>query len=105
MGRVACVAETTGMCLVSATKSVTGLPNGRITMNETQALLRPYSQTKRVLYGGYWGFVTLILAITLFNVPNIRSVIVASILAGLSGRYAYRIWSWQARHLVFFIIF
>ena len=74
-------------------------------MNQTQAVPRPYSQTKRMLYGGYWGLVTLILAITLFNVPNVRSVIVALILAGLSGRYTYRIWSWQARRLVFFIIF
>lgn len=74
-------------------------------MDETQTVVRPYSATKRVLYGGYWGFVTLILAIALFNLPSVGSVIVALILAGLSGRYTYRIWNWQARHLVFFIIF
>lgn len=74
-------------------------------MDKTQTVARPYSETKRVLYGGYWGFVTLILVSVLFKPPSVGAVIVDLILAGLSGRYTYRIWNWQARRLVFFIIF
>ena len=68
----------------------------------------PYSQGKRAFYGLTWTFWTLVLiigAFTMFTTNMVGQGLVALALAGATGYYAYRIWTWQARRLVFFIVF
>jgi hypothetical protein len=68
----------------------------------------PYSNNKRVGYGLLWAGWTTILVIAglsgLFG-GQILAGLVALALGALAGRYAYRIWTWRARRLLFFIIF
>jgi hypothetical protein len=68
---------------------------------------RPYSQFQRVAYGSWWTFITAILIIGGFIglVESPGVAFLAMVLGALAGRYAYRLWTWQARRLVFFIIF
>ncbi|MEV4050172.1 hypothetical protein AB0J55_03200 [Amycolatopsis sp. NPDC049688] len=68
----------------------------------------PYSQGKRAFYGLTWTFWTIVLiiaAFTMFNTDLVGQGFLALALSGATGYYAYRIWTWQARRLVFFIIF
>ena len=66
--------------------------------------LPPYSNGKRVGYGLLWAGWTLLLTIAgfvgLFG-GHILSGLFALVLA---GRYDYRIWTWRARRLLFFLI-
>jgi hypothetical protein len=67
----------------------------------------PYSQGRRAFYGVMWAAWTAVFAIGGFSLlfsHQILSGLVALALAGLSGRYDYRIWTWRARRLWFFII-
>lgn len=67
----------------------------------------PYSDGKRVGYGVLWAVWTAVLAIGGFAVffgGQILSGLVVLILAAIAGRYDYRIWTWRARRLLFFII-
>jgi len=67
----------------------------------------PYSDGKRIGYGLLWAGWTLLLTIAgfagLFG-GHLLSGLFALVLAALAGRYDYRIWTWQARRLLFFII-
>jgi hypothetical protein len=70
--------------------------------------LRPYSQGKRAFYGLTWTFWTLALVIgafTLLGHSMVGQGLLALALGAITLRYAYRIWTWQARRLIFFIIF
>ena len=68
----------------------------------------PYGQGKRLFYGLLWSGWTLLLGLGgLFALPHGRTFLgglLALGLAALAGRYAYRIWTWQAKRLIFFII-
>lgn len=68
----------------------------------------PYSQGKRAFYGLTWTFWTVALiigAFTMFKTDMVGQGLLALALSGATGYYAYRIWTWQARRLVFFIVF
>jgi hypothetical protein len=69
---------------------------------------RPYSEGKRLFYGLLWTGWTLLLAIAgcslLPHGSTIFYGLLAFALAIITGRYAYQIWTWQAKHLIFFII-
>ena len=69
---------------------------------------RPYTEGKRPFYGLLWTGWTLLLAIAgcslLPHGSTIFSGLLAFALAVITGRYAYRIWTWQAKRLIFFII-
>jgi len=72
------------------------------------ALRQPYSNTKRVTYGLLWAGWTVVLTIAGFGLLSSGQILpglIALALAGLAGRYDYRIWAWRARRLLFFIIF
>lgn len=67
----------------------------------------PYSNSKRVGFGLLWAGWTLILVIAGFTGlfgGQIVGGLVPLALGALAGRYEYRIWTWQARRLLFFII-
>ncbi|EOD65364.1 hypothetical protein [Amycolatopsis vancoresmycina] len=68
----------------------------------------PYSQGKRAFYGLTWTFWTIALiaaAFTMFTTDLVGQGLLALAVSGATGYYAYRIWTWQARRLIFFIIF
>jgi hypothetical protein len=74
----------------------------------SQAPAYPYSHGKRAFYGLTWTIWTILLSIgglTMLGQELIWAGLLGLALAGLTGRYAYRIWTWQARHLIFFIVF
>lgn len=68
----------------------------------------PYSEGKRLGYGLLWTGWTLLLGIAgialLPHGATVLSGLIAFALAIVTGRYAYRIWTWQAKRLIFFII-
>jgi len=67
----------------------------------------PYSQGKRAFYGLTWTFWTVALmigAFTLFGAEKTGQGLLALAASGGAGYYAYRIWTWQARRLIFFFI-
>lgn len=69
---------------------------------------QPYSDGKRVAYGLLWAGWTVLLTIAGFAAlfgSQILPGLIALALAVLAGRYDYRIWTWRARRLLFFIIF
>jgi hypothetical protein len=69
---------------------------------------RPYSQGKRAFYGLTWTLWTIALvsgALTMFSANMAGQGLLALALSGGTAYYAYRIWTWQARRLIFFIIF
>lgn len=70
-------------------------------------LTTPYTPTKRATYGVLWAFWTVVLVMAGFNsiLHNFLSGLVLLVLAAFAGRYDYRIWTYQARRLLFFIIF
>jgi len=68
----------------------------------------PYSNNKRVGYGLLWAGWTTILVVAGFSGlfgGQILAGLIALAFGALAGRYAYRIWTWRARRLLFFIIF
>jgi hypothetical protein len=71
-------------------------------------LATPYSEGKRLGYGLLWTGWTLLLGIAgvslLPHGSTVLSGLIAFALAIITGRYAYRIWTWQAKRLIFFII-
>ena len=71
-------------------------------------LAAPYSEGKRLGYGLLWTGWTLLLGIGGFSLlphgSTVLSGLIAFALAIITGRYAYRIWTWQAKRLIFFII-
>ena len=67
----------------------------------------PYSPAKRATYGVLWAAWATLLTIAGFAAlfsGQILGGLVALILAAFAGHYDYRIWTWQARRLLFFII-
>jgi hypothetical protein len=69
---------------------------------------RRYGNGKRVAYGVLWAGWTLLLLIAGFGLMFSGQVLpglISLVLAGFAGRYDYRIWTWQARRLLFLIIF
>jgi hypothetical protein len=77
-------------------------------LREEFGLATPYSERKRVGYGLLWTGWTLLLAIAgvslLPHGSTVFSGLIAFALAIITGRYAYRIWTWQAKRLIFFIM-
>ena len=72
------------------------------------SVTRPYGQGRRAFYGLLWTFWTIVLfagAVGLFSESQTVPGLVALALAAITLRYTYRIWTWQARRLVFFIVF
>lgn len=70
-------------------------------------LATPYSDSKRIGYGLLWATWTVVLAIAGFGLlfgGSIFSGLLSLVLAFFAGRYDYRIWSWQAKRLLFFIV-
>ena len=67
----------------------------------------PYSHGKRAGYGILWATWTVFLSIAGFTglfSGQILAGLVALMLAALAGGYDYRIWTWQARRLLFLLI-
>jgi len=70
-------------------------------------LTTPYSDSKRIGYGLLWAAWTVALAIAGFGLlfgGSVFSGLLSLVLAIFAGRYDYRIWSWQAKRLLFLII-
>jgi hypothetical protein len=67
-----------------------------------------YGNGTRVGYGLLWAGWTLVLLIgglaALFG-GQVLAGLIGLVLAALAGRYDYRIWTWQARRLLFLIVF
>jgi hypothetical protein len=72
-----------------------------------EKVVSPYSRGARIRYGAFWFVITALLGIsTVFGLMQgltWQSLFVL-VLAVFAGRYAWRIWSWQARHLWWFFI-
>jgi hypothetical protein len=67
----------------------------------------PYSPGKRAGYGLLWAGWAVVLTIIGFTGlfgGQILGGLFALVLAALAGRYDYRIWTWRARRLLFFLI-
>ena len=77
-------------------------------LREEFGFATPYSESKRFAYGLLWTGWTLLLTIAGFSLlphgSTVLSGLIAFALAIITGRYAYRIWTWQAKRLIFFII-
>jgi len=77
-------------------------------MSETTTTALPYSYASRFWYGIWWSFVAIVCALSAF-ISMVHLAVVAAIVAVAGawflGNYAIRIWTWQAKHLVFFFIF
>ncbi|MEU5261732.1 hypothetical protein [Amycolatopsis sp. NPDC021455] len=74
----------------------------------SQAEVRPYSQASRAGYGLLWTAWTILLTIggfVLFAQSSVFAGLISLGLAALALRYTWRIWTWQARRLIFFIVF
>jgi hypothetical protein len=74
---------------------------------QTSAHRLPYSPGKRAGYGLLWAAWTAVLTIAGFTAlfgGQILGGLFALALAALAGRYDYRIWTWRARRLLFFLI-
>jgi hypothetical protein len=70
-------------------------------------LTTPYSDSKRISYGLLWAAWTVVLTIAGFGLlfsGSVFSGLLSFVLAFFAGRYDYRIWSWQAKRLLFFIV-
>ena len=70
--------------------------------------VHPYSAGKRAFYGITWTIWTIVLVIAGFALlaqAQVLPGLVGLALSALTARYAYRIWTWQARRLIFLIIF
>ena len=70
-------------------------------------LSTPYSEGKRIGYGLLWAAWTILLMIAGFALlfgGSVLSGLLSLVLAFFAGRYDYRIWSWQAKRLLFFIV-
>lgn len=77
-----------------------------------EGAIRPYSQFSRFAYGSWWAFITAIIVVASFVAlfaggggGVLWGLFIGPLLGFLSGRYTYRLWTWQARRLVFFIVF
>jgi hypothetical protein len=89
-----------------------GLPPHQFTsarrLGEESDRPSPYSEGKRLGYGPLSSGWTLLLVIAGFSLlphgSTAFSRLLAFALAIITGRYAYRIWTWQAKRLIFFII-
>lgn len=69
---------------------------------------RRYGNGRRALYGSLWSFYTLLFAIGsigLLSAGNVGVGFLGIAFALLMGIYAYRIWTWRARHLWLLIFF
>ena len=70
--------------------------------------IKPYSQGKRIGYSLIWAFWTFAFALGCISLMGNGSVLVgllSGVLAFFAGRYTYRIWTYQAKRLWFFIVF
>jgi hypothetical protein len=77
-------------------------------LREEFGLATPYSEGKRWTYGLLWAGWTLLLTIAgvslLPHGATVFSGLIAFALAAITGRYTYRIWTWQAKRLIFLIV-
>ena len=67
-----------------------------------------YGNVRRVFYGGLWSFYTVVLALAFFQLlsnGSFSSALLSAALGLFTGVYAYRIWTWRARHLWLLIFF
>lgn len=67
----------------------------------------PYSETKRFGYGFLWSFYTLCMLIATVLAANksAGAALLCFVIALICANYAYRVWTFRARRLIFFIIF
>jgi hypothetical protein len=68
----------------------------------------PYSQGKRAFYGILWAFWTAVLLIAGISAVAASSAgigLLMLVLGIVTAAYDWRIWTWQAKHLWFLIIF
>lgn len=75
---------------------------------ESTAVEHWYGNGRRIGYGSLWVFWTVALVIAGFSMLSNGLALyglIALAIAVLTGRYAWRIWTWQARRLIFFIVF
>jgi hypothetical protein len=69
---------------------------------------RPYTEGKRALYGTLWAVWTVILligGISAMTAGSVGTGLLILLLGLLAATYDWRIWTWQATHLWFLIIF
>lgn len=69
---------------------------------------RRYGNGRRLFYGSLWSLYTVLLVvggIGALAAGQVLGGLLGLLLGVLAGRYAYRIWTWQAKHLWFLIIF
>lgn len=69
---------------------------------------RRYGNGRRVFYGGLWSLYTLVLALAcihFLSVGPFSAAFFSAVIGLLTSIYAYRIWTWRARHLWILIIF
>lgn len=69
--------------------------------------IKPYSEGKRFGYGLLWAFWSVmfaIAAISLLGKGSVGAGLLALVLAAVAVRYDYRIWTYQARRLIFLLI-
>jgi hypothetical protein len=67
----------------------------------------PYSHGRRIFYGLVWAGWTALLAFAGFAAlfgGQVLAGLFALAAAGVAAHYDYRIWTWQARRLLFLII-
>jgi hypothetical protein len=80
----------------------------RIPVRQTRQGPLPYSQGKRACYGIMWAFWTVVLAVIGISAVAAGSFgrgLLALVLGFAAAAYDWRIWTWQAKHLWFLIIF
>jgi hypothetical protein len=68
----------------------------------------PYGRGKRMFYGLLWSFWTFAFAyggFILLATGHVAAGMACLVLSIIAGKYTHRIWTWQAKHLWFFIIF
>jgi hypothetical protein len=75
---------------------------------QSRAAELPYGRVRRVTYGLWWSFVATVLVLGGFAAVfggEAGAALLVLALGALAARYAYRIWTWQARSLWFVIFF
>jgi hypothetical protein len=80
----------------------------RLPVQQTRQGPLPYSQGKRAFYGITWAVWTVLLVIGAISAMSAGSAGMGLLMLGLgalTALYDWRIWTWQARHLWFLIIF
>lgn len=78
----------------------------QMTQMPDASVRRPYGHGKRTLYGVLWAGWTAVLTIGGFAMlfGGQATGLIGIALGLLAGWYDFKIWTWRARRLIFFII-